>query len=259
MPALAYVTNSPVKNTHFDKHQNLWLLTIAFNNDFLIKEQIRLVKKYVTDTGVTHIIVDNSSVSCKRQLIREICLKEQTNYISLPWNWFSNFDKRGSYSHGMALNWCYYNLIRKYQPIFFGFIDHDLFPIHPYSIIEKLSTQPFYGQMRDRDAGWYLWPGFCFFRFGAVSTLKLNFMPTKIGDIYLDSGGSNFREIYSKYDKTTLHFCEPVIAENIREGGRFYADMVHYIDRYWLHAINGSNHAKLESKDEILANMLSKY
>jgi hypothetical protein len=63
----------------------------------------------------------------------------------------------------------------------FGFIDHDIFPIKPYSLLHKIGNQDFYGRLIDRTPEnnnrklWYLWAGFCFFQFERIKHLKMNF------------------------------------------------------------------------------------
>jgi hypothetical protein len=248
-----------VKNTPF------CLATIAFNNDFLIEEQIRLVKKHITDSNYTHIVADNSSDKKKRKAIKAICTKANIPYFSLPFNWFSKIHRRPSYSHGLAMTWVYYNLIKKINPIVFGFIDHDIFPIKPYSLLEKIENQFFYGRCIDRTPDnhpkklWYLWAGFCFFKFDSLKTLNINFMPCKVDNVYLDTAGSMYISLYSKYNIEELTFSAPVIEEYFREEKIYHSDLLHFIDNDWVHTINGSNWKKVQSKDDFLRDFLKQY
>ena len=43
------------------------LITIAYNNEALIRKQIELIKKYIKDENYTHVIVDNSPKREKRK------------------------------------------------------------------------------------------------------------------------------------------------------------------------------------------------
>jgi hypothetical protein len=196
----------------------------------------------------------------KRKSIRAICEREHTGYISLPKNPFSTIHKKGSYSHGLAMTWLYHNFIRLRQPTIFGFIDHDLFPTQPYAIAEKLGHQDFYGRLIQRgEKSWYLWAGYCFFSYQKVKKYSLNFLPCKIGGLYHDTGGSNYPILYSRYQQSELSFSEPASERAIRAGGSYHADFVQYIDGYWMHTINGSNWAKVKSKDDILKSLLNSY
>jgi hypothetical protein len=150
-------------------------------------------------------------------------------------------------------------MIKKCQPQYFGFIDHDLFPAKPYSVLQKINHQDFYGRLVDTIDGWYLWAGFCFFNYQKIKDLKPNFLPCKIGTTYLDTGGGNFTVLYSKFDKEKIRFAVPAVEKSIREGSNCHSDFVQWIDSDWLHAINGSNWAKVESKDDLLKHILSQY
>jgi len=247
------------------KNKRLCFITVAFNNDFLIEEQIRLIKKYITDTDYVHIVVDNSSDMRKRDAIKTVCSNACVPYFSLPFNWFSKIDKRGSYSHGLAMNLIYYKIIKKIKPEVFGFIDHDIFPIKPYSVLQKMDNQIFYGRLVDRSPDnhhrklWYLWAGFCFFKFDEVKNLKMNYLPCQVDNVYLDTAGSNFLQLYSKYSLERINFTAPVIEKYFREGGEYHADLLHYIDLDWLHAINGSNWKKVKDKDDYLKGFLAQF
>ena len=237
------------------------LITVSFNNPFLIEEQIRLLKKNITDKDFIHIITDNSSDKKKREAIKAICDKENVPYYRLPFSWFTKIDKRPSYSHGLALTWIYYNIVKKIQPIVFGFLDHDIFPIKPYSVLQKIHNQDFYGRLIDRAPDnhprklWYLWAGFCFFKFDSLKNRNINFMPCKVDNIYFDAGGSNYFSIYSKYDSEKLHIA-PVVNKYFREGKIPHSDMLQFIDNDWCHTINGSNWAKVRDKNDFLREFL---
>jgi hypothetical protein len=242
--------------------RSLDIIAIAFNNEFLVEQQIRLIKKYLQDKNYTHIIADNSTDREKRKRIQSICAQHRVAYISLPLNPTYRFLGKASYAHGMAMNWLYYNFIRHRRPAIFGFIDHDLFPIKNYSIAEQFEKRPnqdFYGVLRDRTHGWYLWAGLCFYKFDKIKSHKINFIPHIDHGIYLDTGGANYRSIYHKYDKENLEFCKPAKEITINAGTNYHNDIIHYIDDAWIHAINGSNWAKLDDKTDFLKKFLNQY
>jgi hypothetical protein len=94
----------------------------------------------------------------------------------------------------------YYHIIKKRQPRYFGFIDHDLFPIKAISLSQKLESHPVDGHLVQEKNYWYLWAGLCFYQFDFVKNKKMDFLPTKVQNIYLDTGGGNWHTIYSKMD-----------------------------------------------------------
>lgn len=233
---------------------NIDIVTIAFNNETWIEYQIKLIRKYITDSHVTFIVADNSSIPQKRQAIRALCEKYAVGYISVPRNMIAKYPG-GSYAHGTTLNWVYYNIIRVRKPHIFGFLDHDLFPITPISIQEKLGDNVFYGSTRGEHY-WWLWAGLCFFSFDKVKTLPLNFIPYIEGKTYLDTGGANYPILYKNYDLQELHLpmCRNV---RITEGSKYHSDYIQMIGDCWLHLINGSNwngisNEELERKENIM-------
>ncbi len=250
-----------------DRHRNvpLCFVTIAFNNVFLIEQQIRLIKKYITDRQYIHIIADNSNDCQNRITIRNLCIKEGVEYISLPYNWFQKVNRRPSYAHGLSMIWIYRNIILKIKPEIFGFLDHDIFPIADYSVEKRLGKQDFFGRLVDRTPQrqlkklWYLWAGFCFFRFDKIKNIKMNFFPCKIDGVYLDTAGSVYRSLYASYNLSELQLDAPLRATYFREGNDYHSDLLHFIDNDWVHTINGSNWTKGRSKDNFLKDFLKQY
>ncbi len=263
---------------HLDKYQNtsnrLDLATIAFNNPTVIEHQICLVRKYIQG-NYNYIVADNSTDKAASQQIKQLCQNANVPYIRLPKNRLGIIS--ASYSHAASLNWVYQKIIKLHRPTYFGFIDHDLFPIRPISIDEKLKTAPLYGKVVTRENLWYLWAGLCFFRFDFVENANVDFLPTTVEKIYLDSGGGNWNDIYSKFDSAQLPPCD-VRLEQLREGDNYHSDFVQYMDDCWLHLINGSNWAnqkprnlsyllqrdktwveKQPKDNELISSLLSKY
>ena len=243
----------------------LCLVTVSFDNLFLIEQHIRLVKKNITDKQYVQIIADNSTNPANRDKIKQLCIKENIVYVGLPYNFFQKTMYKPSYAHGLCLTWIYHNIIGKIAPRIFGFLDHDIFPISEYNIANRLGNQDFFGRLVDRTPSdslrrlWYLWAGFCFFSYHRVKSKKMNFFPTKIDGVYLDTGGSLYKSLYKYYNLSDLSLDVPVREVSFREGNNYHADRIHFIDNDWVHTINGSNWAKVESKDEFLKDFLSKY
>jgi hypothetical protein len=253
-------------NTDMPIGQNeLYIVTVAYNHVRLIEKQIELVKRYVTDKNYLHIIVDNSPSKKARKLIKEVCDREHVGYISIPrfvdmlicHKIFGN-----GISHGAALNWMFYYFLKQRKPVRFALIDHDVFPMEDYSFIEKLGERDFYGVERIKEHGWYLWPGWCIFRYDAISDCKPNFLPYYLKESYFDSGGGNYPRFYGRYDLNNVEF-PPVVTRRIRHTKEltayndiYHGDCVQLIDGYWLHFINGSNCAKIPGKEQLVNKIL---
>lgn len=223
------------------------IITVAFNNIELIRYQEQFLRKFIKDPYL-HIVVDNSTNYKARKQLYDFCLKNNIAYLGLPKN-FLNW-VGGSYSHATALNYVYKHVISKRQPYAFGLIDHDLFPIRPIYIIDKLVKQPIYGPLRLRDRWWYLSAIMSFFRFDFVSNKKVDFMPVTPDKVYLDSGGGNWYGLYSKMDREQIVFPNECI-EPLREGGDRHGDSLEFFDdKLWLHTINGSCWKKVNNQLE---------
>ena len=228
------------------------IITVAFNNEAFIEYQIKLIQKYAIDPNIHFIVADNSSSSQKRQKIYELCHKNQIAYISLPRTLIAKYPG-GSYIHGTVLNWLYYNVIKIRQPYIFGFLDHDLFPIAPFSILEKLKKQDFYGRIREQGNKWWLWAGLCFFKYEKIKHLPLDFIPYMEDNLYLDTGGANYPILYKNYDLQKLVLP---IAQNIpiSDGNDYHTDYIQTIEDCWLHMINGSNWKGISAKSQQIKN-----
>jgi hypothetical protein len=228
------------------------LVTIAFNNEEVIYHQHRLLKKYLIDS-YCYTVIDNSIKPAKAKLIEDLCRVQKISYIKLPYN-FSH----GSDSHGFAINWAYANYVKKRNLDYFGFLDHDIYPIKSTSIIDKLTIQPFYGLKQERSHSiWYLWAGFCFFNQDYFKDKELDFSPCAIENVILDTGGSNYRKIYSNENAERFLFPEQCYKQ-LRKGNITQADMIEFIGD-WVHSFNGSYWMDVPAKENDLNNFLNQF
>lgn len=228
---------------------NFIIITIAFNNIEVIKIQHQYIKNNFKES-CQYIVADNSSLSNISKEIREYCISNNIPYIKLPINPFQNNPSR---SHGFAINWSYYNVIKKCKPKFFGFIDHDIIPFKETTITENIDKV--WGLTQKRASKWYLWPGFCFYNYDFVKNLRLNFMPT----LGLDTGGSNYNILYKKIDINNLNKIKQIYINlkdtNIIKEYNHSNNTVEIIGD-WVHIMRVSNWNNNENKkyklDEII-------
>jgi hypothetical protein len=145
-------------------------------------------------------------------------------------------------SHAMALNWCYKNIIKKYYPKYFGFLDHDIIPIRPTEIIPKIRNG-LWGIIRTKkERWWYLWPGFSFFEFEKIKQYRLNFFPTHTGpsnSVFLDTGGSNYLSFYKNIRRSDVGEPENNLIDlttgQTLTPGTDSSNTIEIIDNAWLH------------------------
>jgi len=202
------------------------LVTIAFEDAEVIGWQIPLIRRYVACDA--HVIADNSVDDIRASEVREAALHAGALYMRLPAN-----KARESRSHGLALNWFWTNAVKPARPQAFGFLDHDLFPTAPDDPFAPLAGQDFFGVLRIAGERWYLWPGFCLFRFAAVADKPLDFRQDWF--IGLDTGGGNWDVLYHHADRSRLRFM-PRVHKPYREGVPMCESYVEWSD-HWLHEV----------------------
>jgi len=208
------------------------VVTIAFNNPKVVEHQIRLIRKNLADTH-SHVVADNSTDPQASEVIRRICGREKAPYILLPRNPYTN-----AMSHGSAMTWMFRNYLRKRGARYFGFIDHDIFPLRATSILAYLQTQPCYGHVQQRGTVWYLWAGFSFFNSHYVPQ-DLDFTSGSTDGEAVDTGGMNWKSFYSKIEKERIRFPTHEYRSIRTTDGTAQSDRVEVIGD-WLHIFNAS-------------------
>jgi hypothetical protein len=172
------------------------LVTIAFADPQAIDWQAQLMRAYVPQAA--HLVADNSPDDESAGKIASIADRHGLGYLRLPANPWT----RGSRSHGIAMNWVWHNIIRPGRPNAFGFLDHDLFPTALDDPFGALDTQDFFGLVRTAGSRWFLWAGFCVFKFDRVKHKPLDFGQDWFAG--LDTGGANWAVLYRHADRAKL-------------------------------------------------------
>ncbi|MEK7703167.1 MAG: hypothetical protein AAB317_04315 [Nitrospirota bacterium] len=208
------------------KNKNI-VLIVAFNSSWVIDKLLYMITHYITD--VTFIICDNSNKKEARIEIEKICKEHHVAYFPLP----KNPEKHPCRSHGIALNWIFFNIIKNIEPKIFAFIDHDLMPFRKIKLEEELANQPFYGHFCRSDWGWNLWAGYSMFDYSLLKNLKVNFNNDRPNG--LDTGGRNWKYLYKHYDKSKLHFAKVEKRTLLSHPNNPGEIQVSVLDDKWLH------------------------
>lgn len=234
------------------------IITIAFNNTHVLQHQINLIKKNIKDEEISYIVADNSTKEEMASEIKKLCVENSLGYIRLPKNkWL---DKRsGSYSHGAAMNWLYYNYVDKRKPDVFGFLDHDIYPLEKLSFVEKLGEQGFYGYRRKKGEDyWYIWPGLAVFKYDVIKNVNVNFAPCMVDRLYLDTGSSLFPVFYRNFDVNKI---KPVSFSRfpLTDIGYENDSLVEFIDeKTWFHSANASYWRGVNKYEDIIDDIIEK-
>lgn len=240
------------------------LVVIAFNNPHLVELQIASLNRFYRDS-YWFVVVDNSSDASARTELQQLCSDSHVGYISLP----PNPGTSPSESHGLALNWSYRHLAKACSTEYFGFLDHDIYPIRDVSYLRIIRRQGPYGRAQHIGPKWYYWPGFVFFRHDFFGTRQANFLPhsgLNAGPAIGDTGASNWYSHYSHLDIAEMAFPDEQYV--LASGGRpvnslppdaeKQRDYFELFDGSWIHLVNGSNWkavdmaAKLDHLEEYL-------
>jgi len=205
----------------------LAIATISFKQPRLIEEQKRLFSKFLKD-DYELIVVEN--------------------------------DER---MHHEGLNAAAFHLVEERDDPYFGFLDHDVFPIRPTTLISKIRESGFYGigQRHPATGHLYLWPGFCFFSRAWLAGRRLDFSGLRDGDKRNDgdTGSANW-QLFADEDWEKMYRIEHGY-KTIRRpdehglqswGYEYFGD--------WIHFSNGSHWMRVpdpEERDRLLFDLLA--
>jgi hypothetical protein len=224
------------------------LFSVAYRDPQAIEWQALLVRHFVPDA--LYVVVDNSPRDDDAAAIERVATEHGVPYLRTPAN---PWDK-SSRSHGIALNWIWHNVIRPGAPDAFGLLDHDLFPTAPDDPFAPLVRQPVYGVRRDADARWFLWAGFTMMKFAAVRDLELDFGQDWF--IGLDTGGGNWRPLYSRLDDKTIEFAPSRFAP-YRDGIKLREGPLQWCGP-WLHEVGQMGEPEvMADKRRVVAGILA--
>lgn len=240
------------RNTEKLAGQECIVTTIAFNNPEVISFQIKLMRKYFTDKHV-HFILDNSNVPERAKEIEQLCLENEIPYLGFCSPLYLN---SGSLSHALALNWAYKQIIKRFKPHYFGFIDHDIYPVSAFSLTRQLANQTCYGHLQQRGKIWYLWAGFCFFVTNSLPE-ELDFSPGNLNGVNVDTGGQLLKGYYERFNPDKLNFPSHKYGQ-LRDGKIAQSDQYEQIGD-WIHTFNGSYWMAVEKKESLIWQVLQPY
>lgn len=219
--------------------KNSAIIIIVYNTSALIIKQLECIKKYCQDDSYDIIIVDNSTI----QEVSESVEYHSKECIYLKTNASSQY---GSSSHAFAANLAYMKFRDDYQ--YFFYLDHDCFPIKPFSIVKTLNGKSMAG-IGQQKSKLYYWPGCLMFM---RSTHGIDFSPLP----GLDTGGSLYK-LMEKYGKDDLIFFNEKHVQNPEFNKSFYNFYSLINNGTFMHFVNGSNWNKSESHDERLNSLIN--
>ncbi len=152
------------------------------------------------------------------------------------------------------MNWAWRNIVQPGRPHAFGFIDDDLFPTAPDDPFAPLAAQDFFGIVRWVLPRWFLWAGYCLFKFDAVADKPLDFGQDWFAG--LDTGGGNWEVLYRHVDPHRLRH-QPTTFAPYKPGVALEDGPMQWCGT-WLHEVGSTGNAALEAdKRRVIAELLA--
>lgn len=230
--------------------EKLFVVVVAFNEPELIALHVAALKKFLKNP-YEYFVIDNSNREDRAEAIRHYCLANKINYVRLPVN--PGLD--GSLSHGLALNWVYRNIIQRFKPRLFGFMDHDLYPIDEVDIVSYLNRADAWGFITTQQPFWHFWnphlacwSGLAFYRLERFAAEQPNFLPTwgfdTVGGVRVEINRTSQLPDPNIYTYTPLEVAPGVF---VRQKGKF----VHFVGASY-------NPHSLEEQKQWMENILKK-
>lgn len=208
---------------------NTAIVIITYNAAELIRLQIEALRKYCKDNADI-IIIDNSNMLEAIDSIKYHAEDLKCTYIKT-----NSASQNGSKSHAFAANLSYLKIKDAYEFIFY--IDHDCFPIRPFSVSEVLGSDLLAGIGQVKSGKTYLWPGCFMFNNKEIGHHLIDF---STNDKYgLDTGGNLYKAL-EQHTQKVKHFNEEH-CENPYYYKSFYNFYALINDKMFMHFVNASN------------------
>lgn len=209
----------------------LGIIIITYNQANLLRLQVECIHKYCKDDHDI-IVVDNST---DQSSIDNIFY--HANDLGCQYLKTNASSKNGSGSHAFAANIAFEKFGKNYQYV--AYLDHDLFPVKPFSGINVLNDKLMAGIGQLKNGKTYFWPGCLFFQNIIDSTKNvIDFSPNS--EFGLDTGGNLYKIYESNSSSYFVHFNEAYFENHgfTKSKQNFYS-MIN--NEMFMHFICGSN------------------
>lgn len=224
----------------------------TFGNDWFIEYQIRLLRKLLTPNQTIIVVDTNQNLSpAISEKLRETCLRmsgenihNKVIYLKAPENHYQeqqHFDS--TMKLGTTLSWLFHNVVKRRQPTYFGFLDHDCFLFRHFDPRPYLDKKGMYGTVSRNLPAWNLHVITNWFKLDYVEHLPLDFRASYKHQ--LDTGGANYDILYR--DKKMEDYVLPHIGVRYTEEDICRKDAVQHheiIDNKWFH-VAATSHDQL--------------
>lgn len=223
------------------------IVIITYNNANLITRQVELLRRLCTDT-IDIIIVDNSTDD---DVIKAIKYYNDTALHCIYLKTTAN-SKNGSESHSFAANLSYLKFQNDYE--YLMYIDHDCFPVKPFSIKGILDGKIMAGMGQNKDGIEYFWPGCVMWNNGKIVHSLVNFSPSH--ELKLDTGGMLYK-VVEEYGTELCLFLNERHEQNPNFNKSMYDFYAMINDGLFMHFINSSGWNPTDGHQERINSLLN--
>lgn len=213
--------------------KELGIVIVAYNNADLILKQAYCIKRFCKD-DYDIIVIDNSSNGECSEQIRYHSESTACKYIKTK-----DSTSNPSDSHAFACNVAYWKLKTFYK--YFFFLDHDNFPIMPFSVREILGEKVMAGLLQVKPSGKkYFWPGCVMWNDLEMEDNLIDFSTNH--EFGLDTGGNLYKVIDRFTDHWVIYFNEAYEQNPFFQNGKYnFYSIIN--NGMFMHFINSSNWA----------------
>jgi hypothetical protein len=230
--------------------------SIAFNSPWVI--DLLTAAWHAHPVGLDLVVLDNSSDADARARHAAICDRAGVPWLPLPPNpeWSPNR------SHGIAMNWAWFNVVRHADLEIAGFVDHDCFPTAAFDVPTRMLDRAVHGLHGNSTAhpdAWNLWAGYCFIRPAATAGWTIDFKHRI--EYRLDTGGGNWHGFYRHLPPATVGKAEHEWID-VAIGGGLPAVKLLRLDGSFIH-LDGASYAEHyrdpERRERLVAVLRDRY
>lgn len=227
--------------------KELAIIIVVYNNANLILRQIQCIRHFCKDTYDV-IVIDNSDKDGYSDNIRYYAETNDCIYKKTKAS-----DSNSSEGHVFACNLSYVLFRDTYR--YFFYLDHDNFPVKPFSVKEILSGKLMAGLGQLKPSGKkYFWPGCLMWDNTIIDTSLIDFGTNQ--EYGLDTGGNLYRFV-ERYGEEQCCFFNEEHEQNpyFRKSSYDFYSMIN--NGMFMHFINSSNWNPMENHEERMNSLLN--
>ncbi len=216
------------------------IFSFVFNRPDILEYQIRSLKKFIIGDYDINIVYDTRDNQYYEQF-KKICEDNEVNF----YHHVSQPGASPSFYNAQAIKWAYDNVILKEDDCIVMLLDHDMFLIDEFDVVNEMSVYDVVGCRQSREHIDYVWAGLCFFKKSSVENIEFDFYPQTVDGQMLDTGGGTHKLLSDKsirFLDTGVEYPEEYKGVNLQDenitGGFGYE--LHFDNRF-LHFRNACN------------------